>query len=210
MTAYTAPHPAPPPRPTPARRAARSRARWFVLFGSLALLALVLIVGAKAMIARGEKSLDQPLLTAPPPLTGTPTPLPEPEYGTSAPPLSFPPVVADQQARPSELAGGWKVLPDEPDLFSSKAPVVYSDAGVGTLLVSWHPSPDGDTVFGLPMSWTQNHGTVTCGRSRTDDVLMCGFATADGGSVTVEGRGTTVDPLVRATQDLQEQLPPGQ
>lgn len=186
-----------------------SRTRWFVLLACLALVAAGLVIGAKMLIGRGEAPLAQPVLTAPPPLTGTPTPLPDPEYGSSAAPISHPAKVADQQPRPGELEGGWKILPDEPELLSDKAPVVYSDGGVGTLMVQWAPSPAGKTLFTGTMKWTENHGTVVCGREVYSDVLTCAFPTVDGGSLTVKGRGTTLEPLARATQDLQKQLPAG-
>ncbi|MGJ6979661.1 hypothetical protein ACSDQ9_03900 [Aestuariimicrobium soli] len=198
---------APSSDPTPARPGGPSRVRWVVLVGCVALLAAGLVVGTNLMVGRGEAPLAQPPLTAPPPLTGTPTPIKEPEYDTSATPVSFPAKQADQQPRPSELVGGWTVLPEEPELFSEKAPVVYSDGSLGTLMVQWAPAPAGKALFASEMKWTLNYGTVICGRALISDTLTCAFPTSDGGAITVEGRGVPIEPLAAAVQDLQKQLP---
>ncbi|WP_157438831.1 hypothetical protein [Aestuariimicrobium kwangyangense] len=185
----------------------RPRARWLVLAAWVLAVAIGLTLGARALIGRGEQPLSQPVLSAPPPLRTTPTPPAEPDFGTSATPVTFPAVVADQQPRPSTLPDGWTILPGEPELFSAAAPVVYADGGVGTLMVLVQRAPAGTTGLGRSMSWTTNRGSVVCGRHLTQDVLLCAFRTADDGLLVVQGRGTTLDAIARATQDLQSRLP---
>jgi hypothetical protein len=170
-------------------------------------VAVGLTLGARALIGRGEQPLARAVLGAPPPMTATPTPPAEPDFGTSATPVSFPAVVADQQPRPPTPRDGWTILPGEPELFSAAAPVVYADDGVGTLMVVLQRAPAGTTGLGHSMSWTTNRGTVVCGRHLTQDVLLCAFRTADDGLLVVQGRGTTLDAIARAAQDLQSRLP---